>query len=271
MKLNHLISNTVYLKFDSLSKTFSREGKALPVFDRVSIEVRPKELVALVGPSGCGKTTLLHIISGLVGRDSGEIFFNGVSVNHLQNQVAYMQQKDCLLLWRSALGHTLLNSEIAGENWAQARNAARHLFEEFDLAGSENVYPGELSGGMRQRVSLIRTLLCKKSVFLLDEPFGALDALTRRPLQEWFLQAWARFNFSALFVTHDVEEALILADRVYVLSARPARVKTEIRIDLPHPRLPTDSKFVPLKAELLAWLNQAHSIHADQGGTAHVS
>jgi ABC-type nitrate/sulfonate/bicarbonate transport system ATPase subunit len=268
MKLAQPISSQVQLALSRICKSFPRDGKPLPVLNSVGLDVNPGELVALVGPSGCGKTTLLHIISGLVQPDSGAICIDNRRVTDARSHVAYMQQKDLLLPWRKALANTLLGPEIVGANAAISEQEARALFAEFGLEGFEQAFPEELSGGMRQRVALVRTLLCQKSILLLDEPFGALDALTRRQLQDWFLQAWEEFGFSALLVTHDVEEALVLADRVIVLSARPARVKTSLAISVPRPRIPTDSEFVRGKAELLAWLN-SDDAHADQGGTAH--
>ncbi|MBI3660064.1 ABC transporter ATP-binding protein [Candidatus Acetothermia bacterium] len=255
MKLARPIDKT-HLQLSQVSKSFLREGHPLPVLDRISLTVNPEELVALVGPSGCGKTTLLQIVSGLVIPDAGEIFLNDARVSDGRGPVAYMQQKDLLLPWRKALANTLLGPEIAGEDLTIAEEEAHRLFEEFGLVGFEKVYPAELSGGMRQRVALIRTLLCRKSLLLLDEPFGALDAFTRRQMHDWLLRAWQEFRFTALFVTHDVEEALLLADRVYVLSARPAQVKAAIEVKLARPRVPTEREFVGQKAQLLTWLNQ---------------
>jgi len=237
-----------------VKKSFTRDGRPLPVLDGVDLEVQPGELVALIGPSGCGKTTLLHIIAGLISPDAGIISLNGTPVRDCAHYVAYMQQKDLLLPWRSALKNTLLGPEIAGEDLKRAEARARQLFEEFGLSGFEAVYPAQLSAGMRQRVAFIRTLLCQKEILLLDEPFGALDALTRSELHDWLLRVWGKFSQTALFVTHDVEEALKLADRVYILSERPARVKAVIAISLERPRDPTDTDFVHLKAKVLRGL-----------------
>lgn len=240
-----------HLKLVQISKSFVRDGVPLPVIDKIDLEVQRGELVALIGPSGCGKTTLLHIIAGLIPPDSGRICLNGAPVSDCRRHVAYMQQKDLLLPWRSALTNTLLGPEIAREDLKQAEARARHLFEEFGLAGFEGVYPAQLSAGMRQRVALIRTLLTQREIVLLDEPFGALDALTRSELHDWLFKAWEHFSQTALFVTHDVEEALKLADRVYILSERPARVKAVFPLSLARPRDPTDADFVCVKAEVL--------------------
>ncbi len=239
-----------HIKLSNITKSFG----ALLVLDGVSIEARSAELIALIGPSGCGKTTLLHIIAGLVPPDFGAIYLNDVPVPNARSHVAYMQQKDLLLPWRTALKNALLGPEIAGEDLRRAEAYARQLFEEFGLAGFEDTYPVQLSAGMRQRVALIRTLLSHREILLLDEPFGALDALTRAELLEWLLRAWEKSPQTTLFVTHDVEEALKLADRIYVLSERPARVKAIMTVSLPRPRDPTHPDFVHLKAELLRTL-----------------
>lgn len=242
-----------HLQLLQISKSFTRDGLPLPVLDTIDLEVQAGELVAIIGPSGCGKTTLLHIIAGLISPDSGAIHLNGSPISD-GHYVAYMQQKDLLLPWRTALHNAILGPEIAGEDREQAQARARQLFEEFGLAGFEKVYPAQLSAGMRQRVALIRTLLSHKEILLLDEPFGALDALTRAELHDWLLKAHQKSPQTTLFVTHDVDEALTLADRVYVLSERPARVKTVISVSLERPRDPTHSDFVTLKAEVLRWL-----------------
>lgn len=244
-----------HLKLVQISKSFTRAGRPLPVLDKIDLTVKPAELVAIIGPSGCGKTTLLHIIAGLIPPDEGEIYLNQAPLRDARCHVAYMQQKDLLLPWRTALENTLLGPEIAGEDFHAAEQEARKLFAEFGLAGFEHVYPAQLSGGMRQRIALIRTLLCRKEILLLDEPFGALDALTRAGLHDWLLQAWQRLHQPMLFITHDVEEALKLADRIYVFSERPARVKAVIEVPLTRPHRPTEPDFIQLKATLLTLLS----------------
>lgn len=201
----------------SLSKSFG----PLPVLDSVSLSVGAGEIVAVLGPSGCGKTTLLDILAGVTPADGGSIWWRGACVSNLRGRVAYLQQKDLLLPWRSALGNALLAAEVRG----QAQVARRHvapLFERLGLAGFEGWRPARLSGGMRQRVALARTLLGGGDVWLLDEPFAAVDALTRRELHRLLKAAWQ--GQPALLVTHDVHEARRLAHRVVLLSPRPARV-----------------------------------------------
>ncbi len=246
----------VHLKLQGISKSFTGDGRPLPVLDTIDLDVKHGEFVALIGPSGCGKTTLLHIIAGLISPDSGSIFIDNTPVSDCRGHVAYMQQKDLLLPWRTALQNALLGPEILKEDLAHAEARARRIFKEFGLSGFEGVYPAQLSAGMRQRVALIRTLLCQREILLLDEPFGALDALTRSELHGWLLTAWEKFCQTALFVTHDVEEALKLADRVYILSERPARVKAVFPISLARPRDPTDTDFVHAKAEVLRLLQK---------------
>lgn len=246
-----------HLQLLQVSKSFVRDGLPLPVLDKIDLEVQHGELVAIIGPSGCGKTTLLHIIAGLIPPDSGTISLNGLPTTDCRRHVAYMQQKDLLLPWRTALKNTLLGPEISQEEIDQAKARARQLFAEFGLSGFEGVYPAQLSAGMRQRVALIRTLLSQREILLLDEPFGALDAITRSELHTWLLKAWEKSPQTTLFVTHDVEEALKLADRIYVFSERPARVKTVLIVPLHRPRNPTHSDFVALKAELLQQLGAA--------------
>jgi ABC-type nitrate/sulfonate/bicarbonate transport system ATPase subunit len=207
-----------------------KEGGVLPVLDRVSLAARRGEFVALVGPSGCGKSTLFNAVTGLVTPDAGEIRRADGA------RVAYMPQRDLLLPWRTVLGNALLGPDLQGQDLAPARKAAQRLLPLFGLEGFASAYPRELSGGMRQRAALLRTALLDREIMLLDEPFGALDALTRAEMQEWLLGVWQNLSRTILFTTHDIDEALFLADRVYVLSARPARVVLELPVELPRPR-----------------------------------
>jgi ABC-type nitrate/sulfonate/bicarbonate transport system ATPase subunit len=184
--------------------------------------------VAVVGPSGCGKSTMLELFAGLQQPDEGSVTVAGAC--------ALMPQRDVLLPWRDALANAGLALEICGASRAEARRAAEPLFRRFGLAEFERAYPAELSGGMRQRVAFVRTLLVGRPVLLLDEPFGALDAITRAGIQEWLAEALAAERRTVVLVTHDVEEALYLADRVVVLSPRPGRVVREIPVELPRPR-----------------------------------
>lgn len=243
------------LRVENVVKSFPHEGGILEVLNNVSIAARPREIVSIVGPSGCGKSTLFNLIAGLVPPDQGRVYINGISVHDGGGWVAYMQQKDLLFPWRTVLNNTLLGPELAGANREEARGDALALLDRFGLEGFAHVYPSQLSGGMRQRAALVRTLLFRKDILLLDEPFGALDAMTRSVMHKLVLRAWEEFGLTMLFISHDVEEALLVGDRVIVLTARPAAVKAVIPVPLPRPRLVTDATFVELKGKLLELLH----------------
>ncbi|HLZ24709.1 MAG TPA: ABC transporter ATP-binding protein [Ktedonobacterales bacterium] len=232
-------------------------GKPVTALANVSLHVNTGEFVALVGPSGCGKSTLLSILAGLETPTAGAVALRGDPAARRLGRAGYMPQRDLLLPWRTALGNAITGLEARGTPRAEARDRARALFETFGLDGFERSYPFTLSGGMRQRVAFARTVLAARDLLLLDEPFGALDALTRAGLQRWLLDIWGQLGATCLLVTHDVEEALLLADRVYVLTARPGHVRLEQCVPLERPRRPemlARPELVALKAELLAAL-----------------
>jgi ABC-type nitrate/sulfonate/bicarbonate transport system ATPase subunit len=210
--------------------------------DAMTVHAAEHELLAIVGPSGCGKTTLLELICGLQRPDSG-------TVECLP--AALMPQRDLLLPWLTALDNAALALRIGHEPRARARTRAAALFEELGLAGFEQARPHELSGGMRQRVAFVRTLLSGKPLLCLDEPFGALDAITRAEMQTWLTDALAREPRTVVLVTHDVEEAVVLADRVAVVSARPGRVVRELEVGLAPPRSRTDPEVLALREQAL--------------------
>jgi ABC-type nitrate/sulfonate/bicarbonate transport system ATPase subunit len=245
------------LAVEALSKSYPGSRGLAPVLRNITLQVAPGEIISLIGPSGCGKTTLFNILAGLTSPDRGTIRLDGRRVAHVRSRVAYMQQKDLLLPWRTALDNAILGMEIQGFGKARARREARALLEVFGLQGFEDSYPHVLSGGMRQRVALMRTILCRRQILLLDEPFGALDTITRAGMQRWLLKVWMRFRPSVLLVTHDVEEALLLADRIYILTSRPGTIQTKITVDLPRPRAATTPALVAHKAELLRLLEPA--------------
>jgi ABC-type nitrate/sulfonate/bicarbonate transport system ATPase subunit len=216
------------------SNNFLRRDQRLDVLDDVAFHVRPFEVVGVVGPSGCGKSTLLELIAGLQKPSIGEISIGGrLTERDRLAQCALMPQRDLLLPWRSALDNAALALELAGTGRAVARSQVAPLFERFGLAGFEQTPPYELSGGMRQRVAFLRTLLAGKPVLLLDEPFGSLDSITRADMQEWLRSALVETPHTVLLVTHDAEEALFVCDRVLVLTSRPGRVRAEFEVDVP--------------------------------------
>ncbi len=251
-----------HLELKQLTKSFVTEQGVLKVLEDLSFRVEKGEFVTILGPSGCGKSTLLNILSGLLPYDKGEIYWEGHRVPHLQSRTAYMIQKDLLLPWRRVLENVLLFPEILGIPRQQSEPQARKLLAEVGLQGFERHYPHQLSGGMRQRVALARTLIANKDLLLLDEPFGALDAITRANLQALLLQLWQRYRPTILFVTHDIEEALILSDRILVLSPAPAKVLENLPVTIPRPRDVTAPSFIRLKAHLLHLLQKTHP----QGG-----
>ena len=244
-----------------LHHTFAGVGRgdpAVPVFDGLDLGAGEGEFLAVVGPSGCGKSTLLRVLAGLLVPQAGDVLVGGRDVIGRPGAVAYMPQKDNLLPWRRALGNAVLGAEISGVARAEAEARARPLFERFGLAGFERAWPTQLSGGMRQRLALLRTFLLDQPVLLLDEPFGALDAITRRSMQAWLADVWSADRRTVVFVTHDVEEALWLADRVVVLSGRPGRVVADVAVAWSRPRaveLVTDAAFVAQRAGVLAALS----------------
>ena len=234
----------------------------LRTIERLDLEAEPEEVVGLVGPSGCGKSTLLELICGLREPDAGALEVAGAGgASERLAHCAYMPQRDLLLPWYSAIDNAALALRNRGSRKAEARRRAGALFERFGLAGFEQTPPAELSGGMRQRVAFLRTLLSGKPVLALDEPFASLDAITRAEMQEWLAEALGAGPRTVILVTHDVEEALYLSDRVAVLSDRPARVVAELRA--PAPRAPdrdaavTDPAFVAVREQALHALRQS--------------
>jgi NitT/TauT family transport system ATP-binding protein len=214
----------------------------------VSLRVAPGEIVALAGPSGCGKSTLLELVCGLTAPDAGTV---------RAGAAALMPQRDALLPWLSALDNAGLALRVAGASRAEARARAHEHFAAFGLEGFEQARPAALSGGMRQRIAFLRTLLAGRPVLCLDEPFSSLDALTRLQVQRWLADALAREPRTVLLVTHDVEEAILLADRVVLLSPRPGRVVETLAVDRPRPRRRDDAAVVALRERALHALGAA--------------
>jgi ABC-type nitrate/sulfonate/bicarbonate transport system ATPase subunit len=252
------------LEARGIRKAFPAGAGTVEALGGVDLVLGDGEFVSLIGPSGCGKSTLFDILAGLLPPTDGEVRVDGVAAvgDALLGRVGYMPQHDLLMPWRTILDNAILGPEVAGVPRAEAREQALALFPLFGLAGFERRFPDDLSGGMRQRAALLRTYLAGRDVILLDEPFGALDALTRAAMQEWLLGVWEERRKTILFVTHDVDEALFLADRVLAMSARPGRIARVLQVTLPRPRaydVITSAPFVEMKRELLEELRLAHA------------
>jgi putative hydroxymethylpyrimidine transport system ATP-binding protein len=246
------------LVVDDLHLAYPLEaGGSLPVLDGVSFDIAPGEFVSVIGPSGCGKSTLFDVVAGLLPPDAGRVLVDGEDATGRTEPFAYMPQQDLLFPWRTVLDNAALGLQVAGMRRRAARDRARALFGPFGLAGFEDARPFELSGGMRQRAALLRTVVLDRPVLLLDEPFGALDSLTRTDMQTWLSDVRTRFDWTVLLITHDIREAAFLSDRVVVLGPRPTRVRREVIVDLPRPRSLADitsPRFVGVEEELLAAL-----------------
>ncbi len=233
------------LEVKHVSKTFE-DG---PVLDDISITLHKGELVCLLGVSGGGKSTLFNIISGLLEPDCGQVLLDGEDVTGKPGRISYMLQKDLLLPYRTVQDNVALPLLLRGVDKAEARKQASALFGEFGLEGTQKKFPAQLSGGMRQRAALLRTYLFSQDIALLDEPFSALDTLTKSAIHGWYLDVMERIKLSTLFITHDIDEAILLSDRIYLLTGQPGRITDEIVIKEPKPR----GKEFNLTPEFLAY------------------
>ena len=250
------MSVTAKLSIEGLSKTFGdgTGDTGVVALENVDLTIGDGEFVSIVGPSGCGKSTLFNILAGLIRPSSGHVLLDGRAPDDLLGEIGYMQQRDLLMPWRTVLDNTTVGLELTGVKKREARILAREELDRFGLAGFEDHWPAKLSGGMRQRAALLRTFLAGREVMLLDEPFGALDALTRAQMQEWLLKIWQDDSKTVLFVTHDVDEAVFLSDRVYVMSGRPGRIVRSLQVDLQRPRehsVADTPEFISFKKQLL--------------------
>lgn len=226
----------------------------LYTLESISLTLEDNQFVTILGPSGSGKSTLFNIIAGIEKADHGKILIEGQDYTGKSGRVSYMHQKDLLLPWKRILDNTMIPLVIKGVAKNEAKKQASSYFSLFGLEGFENHYPHQLSGGMRQRAALLRTYLFAKDIMLLDEPFGGLDAITKRKMQQWLLNVLENLRASILFITHDIDEAIFLSDRIYVLSERPAKIKATFDVDIPRPRDNgsfTSEKFVRLKEKIL--------------------
>lgn len=224
------------------------------ILDRLNLEVKEGEFVSILGPSGSGKSTFFRLVTSLEQPVEGEILLNGKEEAERLGKIGYMPQQDLLLPWRTVLQNAVLPLELKGIERKTANEQVSQLLQEFGLAGSEDLFPQELSGGMRQRVSFLRAILGGTDLLLLDEPFGSLDYFTRFTMQEWLLEQWTKRRKTVLFITHDVDEALFLSDRIFVFTERPIRKVEEIQVPLSRPRGMKDlSKpaIIQIKQELL--------------------
>jgi len=226
----------------------------VPVVQDISLELPEGGFISLLGPSGVGKTTLFNVLSGVEKPDGGGVYLNGEDITGVSGKVSYMLQKDLLLEYRTVLDNVILPLIIRGEKKKTAREQAAGFFPMFGLAGYEKKYPYELSGGMRQRAALLRTCMTHNSVILLDEPFSALDAITRRKMQAWYAEIAEQMKVSTIFITHDVEEALILSDTVYILNGKPGKITHKIEVAPSRPRdrdFPVSNEFAQQKRFIL--------------------
>lgn len=251
------------LELRGIAKTYRIGGQSSAVLERIDLTVRDREFVSVVGPSGSGKSTLFYIIGGLTEPTAGRVLLDGQDVTGQRGLISYMPQHDSLFPWRSILDNVVLSQEIAGVSKTAARETAREWLGRVGLAGYERALPHQLSGGMRQRASFLRALLGPRDLMCLDEPFGALDALTRIEMQQWLLRIWEETRRSVLFVTHSIEEALLLSDRVYVLAGRPATVADVVEVPFGRPRdetVTSEGAFLELKKRIYETL-RAGGVH----------
>ncbi len=235
----------------------SKQFDAVPVLQDVSIQLHRGELVCLLGVSGGGKTTLFNVISGLLSPDTGEVLLDGKDITNQPGHISYMLQKDLLLPYRTIEDNVALPLRLKGVKKRDARGQVSPLFAQFGLEGTQRKYPAQLSGGMRQRAALLRTYMFSQDVALLDEPFSALDTLTKSAMHRWYLDVMEQIQLSTLFITHDIDEAILLSDRIYLLSGSPGKITGELVIRQPKPRredFMLSAEFLEYKRTILALL-----------------
>jgi putative hydroxymethylpyrimidine transport system ATP-binding protein len=245
------------LSIKELSFAFQNNGGAKSIFQKISMDVKAGEFVSVIGASGSGKSTLFKLIAGLLEPNEGQIGIDGQQPEKRLGKVGYMPQKDLLLPWRTVVENVFLPMELANENKQRKLTEIREWLSRFGLAEYENAYPHELSGGMKQRVAFLRTIMTGKNLLLLDEPFGALDSLTKRNMHTWLLELWGDLQKTVLFITHDLEEAILLSDRIYLLPGAGEEIQ-EVTVNLPRPRkteLIYQSEFIAMRKKL-EWLIQ---------------
>ncbi|GIP35770.1 ABC transporter ATP-binding protein [Paenibacillus sp. J2TS4] len=258
------------LALRNIYKRFESKRKASQILEDISLTVHKGEFVSIIGPSGCGKSTLFHIIGGLIQPTEGQVILEGKEVTGQKGHISYMPQQPALFPWRTIEDNVILAREIVGLPKQEARREARAWLAKVGLSGYEQAYPHVLSGGMQQRVAFIRALLSPKELMCLDEPFSALDALTRAEMQRWLLDIWEENQRSVLFITHNIEEALLLSDTVYLLSSKPARVLRRIEIPFSRPReerLLSEPSFIQLRQEIYERMKEEQHKMREQAGS----
>jgi NitT/TauT family transport system ATP-binding protein len=242
-----------FIDVRNMGVTFGANGSSVVAVNDVSLNVQPGEFVSLIGPSGCGKSTLLNIVAGFMKPTSGEALLDGRAISKPGSDRGVVFQQYSLFPWLSVRKNVEFGLKMAGVELSKRESTSRALLDLAGLLAFENHYPDQLSGGMKQRIGIVRALATSPQVLLMDEPFGALDTQTRVVMQEILTNIWQQFRISVLFVTHDIEESIFLSDRIYVMTARPGCIKAEIKVPLPRPRKPdmTDTReFIDLVQEL---------------------
>ena len=241
------------LRAEHISKTYGEKK----VLEDITIHLEKGELVSLLGVSGSGKTTLFHILSGLIAPDEGKVYLQDQDITSSPGSISYMLQKDLLLSHKKVIDNGALPLLLKGMKKKEARKKANPLFAEFGLEGTQLQYPSQLSGGMRQRAALLRTYLSSNGVALLDEPFSALDTLTKTSVHKWYLDVMQHIDLSTLFITHDIDEAILLSDRIYILNGAPGKIKEEIVIREKKPRaedFALSEEFLEYKRQIISKL-----------------
>jgi NitT/TauT family transport system ATP-binding protein len=253
------------IEIEGVSKEFAKGERRVLALQNISLRVAEREFVAILGPSGCGKSTLLNMVAGFDRPTQGTVRVDGEEIFEPSPRRGVVFQEPALFPWFSVMENVLFGPKTQRQNAAEYKRHAAQIIEQVGLRGFEASYPAELSGGMRQRVGIARVLIMQPQVLLMDEPFGSLDAQTRMLMQELLLQVWERHHQTVLFITHDIEEALLLADRVCVMTARPGRIKKNIDVRIPRPRaidVTTSPEFNALRREVLALIREESELAA---------
>lgn len=232
-----------------LLKNVSKSFDDIEILKDINIEVNEGELVSILGPSGSGKSTIFNILTNIISSDNGEVIING--------DLSYMYQKDMMVPWKKVIDNIGIPLIFKGKGKKKAREEVKKYIGEFGLSGFEYKYPSQLSGGMKQRANFLKTYLTCNDIMLLDEPFGALDSMTRRKMQKWLLDLTKEMNTTILFITHDIEEAILLSNRIYIISEKPAVIKAEIKVNLPKERnedIVTSEEFIKIKKDIINFM-----------------